>query len=124
MIDVQRFLEDENIEFWTEGKNVADGFINVQCPHCDDHSNHLGFSLDGDVCMCWRCGKHDTYETLSLLVNKSKKEVKYLLKDYKNIEETEYKKTVYNNTTIEIPGDKLLQVHKNYLDNRGFDADY
>jgi len=44
-----------DIEYWTSGKNVTGESINVQCPFCNDHSNHCGVFLDSLVFHCWRC---------------------------------------------------------------------
>ena len=35
------FLDDYDIEYWTEGKNVVKGWVNITCTFCDDDSNHL-----------------------------------------------------------------------------------
>lgn len=124
MIDIVNLLNDYGIEYWTKGKNVADGFVNISCPNCGDKSNHGGFSLDGSIYMCWRCGKHDVIETLCLLLNKQPRELYTILKDYRDVDFTEKQEIVYNNDTIEILGDKLLDCHKKYLENRGFDANF
>lgn len=124
MFDTKRFLDDYNIEYWTHGKNVADGFINISCPHCADSSNHGGFSLDGSIFLCWRCGSHNVFETLSLLTGINLKELYKIVKDYNLIIDFEEEKIEYNNTTIEMKGDKLLPQHKKYLESRNFNADY
>lgn len=124
MLDIRRFLDDYNIEYWTSGKNVAEGFTNVQCPFCDDKSNHFGFTEDGTIGMCWRCGKHNVYETLSLLTNQSKRDVYKLSNRYSVIVGEEKERVEYHNTMIEVPGNKLSKQHRKYLESRNFDADY
>lgn len=125
MIDIKRFLDDYNIEYWTSGKNVAEGFTNIQCPHCNDHSNHGGFTEDGSRYMCWRCGSHSVYDTLAMLIGVNTRKIYDILNAYSvkvGVEEKE--KIEYHNTTIEVPGSKLLKQHKDYLESRNFDADY
>ena len=49
-------LKKFEIEHWTYGKNVSVGYsVNVRCPFCDDHSNHLGIFYESMLCHCWRC---------------------------------------------------------------------
>jgi hypothetical protein len=48
-------LEKHDIEFWEEGKNVSEDTVNIQCPICDDHSNHCGIFVSTMVFHCWRC---------------------------------------------------------------------
>lgn len=57
-------LEKYKIEYWTEGKNVSPGSINVQCPFCDDHSNHCGIFHDSLVYHCWRCDASGSFDYL------------------------------------------------------------
>lgn len=45
------------ITYWLEGKNVSRDSINIQCPFCDDHSNHLGIFEDSLLFSCWICNK-------------------------------------------------------------------
>jgi DNA primase len=50
-------LNHFSIPYWTSGKNVAENSINIKCPFCDDHSNHLCIFKDGGNIYCWRCSK-------------------------------------------------------------------
>ena len=50
-----RIFNENGITFWTSGKNVSEGSINVQCPFCNDHSNHCGIFKDTLIYHCWRC---------------------------------------------------------------------
>lgn len=59
MIDKQRIIDiftDYDIEYWTSGKNVTNNWVNIQCPFCDDHSNHLGINPETELYSCWKCG--------------------------------------------------------------------
>jgi 5S rRNA maturation endonuclease (ribonuclease M5) len=62
--DFTSFCDDAGIEYWTEGKNVTEGWINIQCPHCDDRTNHLGFDPSTGQFNCWKCGSHSLWDTL------------------------------------------------------------
>lgn len=48
-------LDRYGIEYWTDGKNVTLGWVNIKCPFCNDHSNHMGIDPDTLMYSCWRC---------------------------------------------------------------------
>lgn len=124
MFNVQQFLDDYGIDYATRGKNVAKGFLNVQCPHCDDKSQHGGFSKNGKAYTCWRCGAHDVAETLSILTGIDKKQIYSIKKQYDTYIETDEEQVEYHNDSIQVPGSKLLVQHKRYLESRNFDAGF
>lgn len=55
--DIIAYLTDRGIPFWTEGDNVSEGWVNIACPYCGDHFNHLGINLGSKGFHCWRCGE-------------------------------------------------------------------
>lgn len=60
MIEKQKIMaiyNDLSIPYWTEGKNVSVGWVNVQCPFCNDGSNHCGTNPATELFSCWLCGK-------------------------------------------------------------------
>ena len=122
--NVQAILDDYGIAYSTSGKNVADGFVNIQCPYCDDKSQHLGFSKNGYVALCWRCGKHSVIQTLAEVTGLTTKQIFELKEKYNILIDDEEEKIIYQNETIEVPGSKLLPQHIRYLEGRGFDAQY
>jgi len=68
------FFDNHAIEYWTSGKNVSEGAINIQCIFCDDHSNHLGLFPEDGKFNCWRCGTRgiipNLLKKLALVSNK------------------------------------------------------
>ncbi|MCP4475428.1 MAG: hypothetical protein GY821_12850 [Gammaproteobacteria bacterium] len=56
MFDIIKYYEDFNIDYKTEGNNVSEGWVNINCPFCSDISEHLGFNLKNGKISCWRCG--------------------------------------------------------------------
>jgi len=56
-MDIIEFLEEHDIEYYTEGKNISPGWVGIQCPFCDDQSNHAGVSPDATKFSCWKCGE-------------------------------------------------------------------
>ena len=123
--DFKRFYEDHNIEYWTEGKNVQEDWININCPFCPDGdpSNHGGGNPYGGYYHCWRCGSTPLYDLIEYFTDERPYMVK---KKYSILTETEIKeKQIYTNDSIVVPGTKLNEYHKKYLKEvRKFDPDY
>ncbi len=69
MFDMISFLEDLEIDYVTEGKNVSQGWINIQCPFCPDPSEHLGFDPNTGKLSCWRCGGKNLFDLLQEITN-------------------------------------------------------
>lgn len=67
-MNIQQLLEENNIKYWTSGKNVSKDHINIQCCFCDDESNHLGISLKNHKCNCWKCGPKSLSDILHKLL--------------------------------------------------------
>jgi len=60
MISKQKIIDIYNnlsIPNWVSGNNVTRGWVNIQCPFCDDGSNHCGTNPSSELFSCWRCGK-------------------------------------------------------------------
>lgn len=57
-------LEHHEVQYWTFGKNVSENSINIQCPFCDDHSNHCGIFKDTLGYHCWLCNRTGTFDFL------------------------------------------------------------
>lgn len=124
MFNVKQYLDDNNIQYKTEGKNCSIGFINICCIFCNDSGFHLGISEKGTHGSCWRCKSHSIYDIIKKLnPNDNPNEI---LKQYDTsfISTKIKEKLKYNNTSIKVPGDKLANIHKQYLKSRGFDPDY
>lgn len=54
------FLQTYNIDYVTQGPNVAKGNVYIKCPMCgsDDPSHHMGIAIDGSGWACWRNQRH------------------------------------------------------------------
>jgi len=66
--DVEAYLDHRRIDYVSgRAKNVGSGWIALQCPFCDDPSNHLGIRLEDKKVSCWRCGGHLLLELLEKL---------------------------------------------------------
>lgn len=120
--DIEKYLQDNNIQTFTSGKNTSDGWINIRCPMCDDTSNHGGFCTTWDhiYYKCWKCGKHSIYKVLEKIIGKS--DIKKSLLQYSTEKEVKSSETPqYQNSTIELPGNKeVVKRAKQYLTQRNF----
>jgi hypothetical protein len=126
-MDIIQLLTDYNIPYSTEGKNSAPGWINVQCPWCDDQSDHLGWNLEQEFFNCWRCGKHRTAETVARLLNTSEHQARQIIKHYGGtIIRTPAEPVVKIGTHHhQLPSGctQLMENHRQYLIHRRFDPD-
>ena len=135
MFDVVSYLNDRGVPFATEGKDVTNGWIGLQCRWCSDTSNHLGVNLISNVISCWRCGEKGNVvklvkdieqnisfpETLSIMEKYQDFNRLSLIKDE---EELVYK------SKIEIPTfftkanwPDMPNILKKFLLSRGFDPE-
>ena len=109
------------------------GWINTNCPFCDDNTGHLGFSLTSNYFNCWRCGWHPVYETLSKLLSIPKNEVHSILAEYRGqdlpILHTTNRQPLRRSSRVRgfrYPSGTgpLTQYHKTYLTKRGFNPEF
>ena len=63
-MDITDIFDEYDVEYWTSGKNVSRGWINIQCVYCADDSNHLGIRLRDFRVHCWKCGGHNIIQLL------------------------------------------------------------
>lgn len=63
--DIINFLEENNIDFATEGKNIGTGWIGVNsCPNCGDSKYHWGINIQRKYGKCWVCGHYKSLENI------------------------------------------------------------
>jgi len=120
-------LNDFNIPYTETGKNVSTGWIGLQCPFCDDASDHLGYNTDDNFFSCWKCGWHSHSSTISKLLNVTESQAKSLLKQYRvTITKVQVPKTEpepKRDFRLPLGTIPIQDYHKTYLIKRGFDPD-
>jgi DNA primase len=123
MINIIKLFKDFNIPHLTEGKNCQAGWVNTNCPFCNDKSNHLGYNLTGHYFNCWHCGKLDLYKVIKRLTHGNVYEIikKYSISTA--VRQHLKKKEIIKKKLI-VPETKLKQIHKKYLIGRNFDPDF
>jgi len=128
LFDIVSYLEDNQIEIFETGKNISEGWIGIECPYCDDSSNHLGINLYTKLFKCWKC--HTTGTGVNLIMefeNISYWEACSKLKKYPD----PYYLRGQEERKLKISGDILCkEASKNfhlvaleYLESRNFDPD-
>lgn len=132
-IDIVQLLIDYNVYIDPKGKNCSSGWINIQCPFCDDNSNHLGINLKNGNVNCWKCGHKSLYNLIYIITGKNISKIyqKYISKNSLNIGiESIKKQTKYNHIAdiekslriVNYPANtsKIQAEHMAYLKSRNF----
>ncbi|MHA2068649.1 MAG: hypothetical protein ACXABY_30165 [Candidatus Thorarchaeota archaeon] len=125
--DIISYYEARGIEYWTHGKNVQQGWVNIECRFHDDHSNHLGVNLESMKYNCWVCGKKGFITHLIQTIEKcSIAQANTIIERFKGagLEYTEPVKLRYfDQETLVLPGNSQFfpSAHLRYLEERGFD---
>jgi 5S rRNA maturation endonuclease (ribonuclease M5) len=123
MFDVIQFLDSYGIEKFREGKNVQDGWVNIKCPLCDDHSNHGGFNLSGVYYNCWRCGSSSIPWVIKNLLGISYSKAIDVFQQFDS-DSVEVPDIVEKEQMqFFVPGNVIEERHMRYLRNRGFDEE-
>ena len=113
-----KLFKDRNIEI-----RESRGWTNTNCPFCrnpiDVHCNG-GFSETVPAFNCWRCGKHNWVEALSLILKVSPFEARKLVGETSS---AKIERKSAKGSDLILPGyDNLTESEKTYLENRGFDV--
>lgn len=124
--DWKRLFDDLHVPNWDSGKNVAPGHISIQCPFCDDKSNHLNFSIAKGYCQCWRCKAGHPVKAVSLAAHIPMDSARKLIQQYSHglnpyLQNEQTKKA--HAKSITLPGAPIKEPHKKYLEGRGFDPE-
>lgn len=123
MIDIKQILDDYNIHYDTEGKNTQRGWINVNCPFCEDPSNHGGFNLSGQYYNCWQCGAKKLDRALSSILESDLWQTRKIMDEYETglVIKQDPKKTPKANQ-IEFPKGtiSIKSSHRIYLLDRDY----
>ena len=124
--DIKQLFDDYQITYQTEGhKHCRPGWINMSCPFCSGNPGmHLGFTKNGKIAYCWRCGWHPVSVVIAKLLNIRIEKAKDLLLQYVGTagkEEAKNKKTGLSPLKYPSGTQPLQKQHETYLLNRGFD---
>ena len=127
-MDIIELFEDYDIEYWTEGKNVSSGWVNIQCIFCQDDSNHLGIRKKDLKISCWRCGNHDMINFITGITELSRSEA-FLISKRLSLGATDTYPPAESSASsllsaqVRLPQESrkyFPEKHLEYLKNRGF----
>lgn len=121
---IQEYLRSANVGFLESGHHhhCRPGWIQIQtCPFCGSDKYHLGINLTNLYGSCWSCGGHRIEKILQEF-GATWQQAKAFVKDA-DITPTLYAKK--ERTKLKEPTDRgpLMDAHKNYLLDRGFDPE-
>jgi DNA primase len=127
--DVLSYLRDRNIPHTTQGKNVALGWVGVQCVFCADRTNHLGINLTTRMLHCWKCGPHGSVANYIMEhENCPWGKAQDIIREYQDATFRTLQKDIRERTALlEIPKGVLRSapaIHHTYLLGRGFDPQF
>ena len=127
-LDVVSLLESIPVNLAFTGKNVSEGWVNMNCVYCYDGGTHLGVNLTSKMFSCWICRESGSiFKLVKKITGYDNKEVGRLIRehlkdgfyyDYQPATETRRK------LEIELPTrclDSPRKIHREYLAKRRFD---
>lgn len=130
-MDIQQLYSDYSVDFRTEGhKHTRPGWVNTECVWCttDNPGYHLGYNLDGDFYVCWKCGWHPIGSTLAKILKLPEHDMRHVISKYGLLISRQKKESPIKvgQKPMHLPSNSqpLLPNHRNYLIKRGFDPDY
>lgn len=127
-MDIARLLDDNNVPYTTEHKNIREGWIGLEdCPFCDSRGKyHLGYNLDENYFSCWQCGGHSTPHAISRLLHISYDYAEKLIEDYGGTPRFVEPRIRVGTNSFKYPSGPLeiQKQHIQYLEGRGFDWEY
>lgn len=130
MFDIIAYLNSRNVRYWTEGKNVTQGWVNIRCIYeaCGDISNHLGIHKKSGNHNCWKCGGKGSFVKLVSMIDQCGiGRAKRIAREfYIGKGQLEYYEDRPSNHSMSLPKeatDELPKPHLRYLRSRGFDPE-
>lgn len=131
------YFEERGIDYWTSGKNVSQGWVNIQCVFCNDHSNHLGIKIQNRTGYfnCWLCKEHGSLHYVIMQIEKcSYREAQQIIQQY-DLWEVDFSLDFVEKTKlppslqqseVNLPPilNKWPKKYLNYLEGRQFDPIY
>lgn len=129
-MDILKLLQDYNVEYVTEGhKHCTPGWVNMHCPWCEGSQNfHLGFNMNGEYFVCWRCGWHPVLDTVAKLLDVTRTQAQVIMREYgggfvRLRQEDPVVKIRSKRFKFPSGTEPMTGQHKNYLRKRGFNPD-
>ena len=127
MVDYESICKQLDIPYWTSGKNNVEGCLTIHCPCCPDNdpdpSRHGNLNPADGSYSCWRCkGSHPSV-VIARSAHISVQAASDLIRKYTTGVASLKREEVKMANSITLPGSYTpLDIHRNYLESRGFDV--
>ena len=127
MVDYESICKQLDIPYWTSGKNNVEGCLTIHCPCCPDNdpdpSRHGNLNPADGSYRCWRCkGSHPSV-VIARSAHISVQAASDLIRKYTTGVASVKREEVKMANSITLPGSYTpLDIHRNYLESRGFDV--
>lgn len=127
MVDYESICKQLDIPYWTSGKNNVEGCLTIHCPCCPDNdpdpSRHGNLNPADGSYSCWRCkGSHPSV-VIARAAHISVQAASDLIRKYTTGVSSVKREEVKMANSITLPGSYTpLDIHRNYLEGRGFDV--
>lgn len=127
MVDYESICKQLDIPYWTSGKNNVEGCLTIHCPCCPDNdpdpSRHGNLNPSDGSYSCWRCkGSHPSV-VIARAAHISVQAASDLIRKYTTGVASVKREEVKMANSITLPGSYTpLDIHRNYLEGRGFDV--
>lgn len=119
MIDYVKLFNDYKIPTDIQSK----GWVQVNCPFCDDSGFNGGFNIDNEFYNCWRCGSKPNNLALGKLVGVNPYVIgNEILPRYRHRITTVEKQHIHAKS-LTLPTDTFTDAERNYLYERHFNPD-
>ena len=126
-MDITRLYQDFNIEYVTEDedhRHSRQGWINTACPFCTGNAGyHLGYNINDNYFVCFRCGAHPPIKTISALLKSTYSQVVGIISTY-GVNQSILKQKPLDKKPFSLPSNlqTIDGIHKQYLLNRNFNV--
>lgn len=116
-------LEQQRIPYEGEShRHGRQGWVQIDCPFCGPGSGkfHLGFNLAHGYLNCWRCGPHNLFEVVALLLDSKQEAYRFVSQLEKVSPKRDGVQFKRRDVVLPFNPAALLPVHLKYLRSRGF----
>ena len=122
-MDVLTLFAEQGQPLTVEGhKHCRPGWGNIACPFCTGNPGlHLGFTLDGSYCYCWRCGWKPLSVAIAAILHIPEYKASELLKEYGGRSVAILTPKTVHEFSLPTNMSSLSNAHKAYLSERNFD---
>src|SRR5581483_4200931 len=120
-MNAQELFQQLKVDYLETGHHhCRSGWIQLkECPYCKSDNYHLGFHLEGRFFSCWRCGGHQSVQTLAILGLSKQDAWDFVRESLGARIDAQPRKGLKEPSGRQ----KLAAIHREYLEERGFEPE-